>query len=79
MKILVDALAVLPKVATTVYRGVRGISLVTILQGKGVGDELVWWAPTSATGTADVLLGRSAGSCFFRDRCRRRRTNRVCD
>jgi hypothetical protein len=55
MKILVDALAALPKAPTTVYRGIRGIPLATVLQGKGVGDELVWLAPTSTTGTSDVL------------------------
>jgi hypothetical protein len=55
MKILVGALEALPKAATTVYRGIRGKPLATLLKGKGVGEELVWQAPTSTTGTSDVL------------------------
>ena len=55
MKILMGALDALPPIETIAYRGIRGVSLETLLKGKGVGDELAWWAVTSATETADVL------------------------
>jgi surface protein len=55
MKILFGAFEALPKAPNTVFRGIRGKSLATLLQGKGVGEELVWQAPTSTTGTSDVL------------------------
>jgi hypothetical protein len=55
IRIAVDALALLPKFIGVVYRGIRGVPLATLLKGKGVGDELAWWAFTSTTGTPDVL------------------------
>jgi len=55
LKLLLSALDMLPEISAVVYRGVRNIALETLLLGKGVGDELVWWMVISATGTADVL------------------------
>jgi serine/threonine protein kinase len=55
IKIAMGALAALPQFETTVYRGIRGVSLETLLKGKGIGDVLAWWAFTSTTGTSDVL------------------------
>jgi hypothetical protein len=55
LKIAVGAFAALKKIETTVYRGIRGVPLETLLGGKGVGDELSWWACSSTTETADVL------------------------
>lgn len=54
-KLTFGALKLLPKVATTVYRGIHGVALNTLLQGKTVNDMLTWWAFTSTTGTPDVL------------------------
>jgi hypothetical protein len=55
IKIAMEALAALPQFETTVYRGIRGVPLETLLKGKGIGDVLAWWAFTSTTGTSDVL------------------------
>jgi hypothetical protein len=55
IKIAIGALSLLPTISTTVYRGIRGVSLATLLKGKGIGDILAWWAFTSTTGTSDVL------------------------
>lgn len=42
-----------------VYRGVRGVPLRLLLQGKGIGDTLTWQAFTSTTGDSDVLQNES--------------------
>jgi hypothetical protein len=55
IKIAMGALAALPQIETIVYRGIRGVALETLLEGKGIGDALAWWAFTSTTGTSDVL------------------------
>jgi hypothetical protein len=55
IKIVMEALSALPQIETIVYRGIRGVSLETLLEGKGIGDTLTWWAFSSTTGTSDVL------------------------
>ena len=42
-----------------VYRGVRGVPLRLLLQGKGIGDTLTWQAFTSTTDDSDVLQDES--------------------
>lgn len=56
IKLARSGLALLPKQkGLVVYRGVRSVSLETLLGGRGVGDTLTWWAFTSTTSCSDVL------------------------
>lgn len=55
IKVALSGLRLLPKVETTVYRGVRDVSLKTLLNGQDIHGILRWWAFTSTTGTSDVL------------------------
>lgn len=57
VRLAIDAIALLPKEENlVVYRGVdQSVPLLILLQGKGVGDILTWWAFTSTTSEPDVL------------------------
>ena len=55
IKVALSGLRLLPKVETTVYRGVRDVSLKALLNGQDIHGILTWWAFTSTTGTSDVL------------------------
>lgn len=54
-KLALTALNKLPNVEATVYRGVQGVPLATLLGGKNEGHMLTWWAFTSTTESSDVL------------------------
>lgn len=55
IKVALSGLRLLPTVETTVYRGVRDVSLKALLNGQDIHGILRWWAFTSTTGTSDVL------------------------
>jgi hypothetical protein len=55
-KLVLEAMALLPDVATVTYRGVPEVPLPALIgEGATVGTKVQWWSFTSSTETSDVL------------------------